>query len=81
MNDFRDKVVNDPLWAADEITRLELYVRQLEDACIVLYSELPSPEWVILTDETPQLAQFLIHLHHTIEHEQATVRLNVWAQP
>lgn len=33
MNDdeFRDKVVNDPLWAADEIVRLTAEVTRLRD--------------------------------------------------
>lgn len=55
------------------------YVRQLEDAALILWAELPIEQTSLLRDETPQLADFMGHLHHRIEHEQAMVRVNVWS--
>lgn len=55
------------------------YVRQLEDACLVLWAELPPEQTKELRAEAPVLADFLAHLHHSVEHEQAMVRQNVWA--
>lgn len=57
------------------------YVRQLEDACLALWGELPAHETRRLRQETPALADFLVHMHHSIEHEQAMVRENVWFAP
>lgn len=55
------------------------YVRQLEDACLILWAELPAIETVALVTQEPALAEFLRHLHHSVEHQQAMVRVNVWA--
>lgn len=57
------------------------YVRQLEDACLILWMVLPADDVAALRKETPRLADFLRHLHHSIEHEQAMVRQSVWAEP
>lgn len=55
------------------------YVRQLEDACLILWGELTADQVDALRDETPALMGFLGHLHHSIDHEQAMTRRNVWA--
>lgn len=65
--------------AADHLDRLETKVREMEDACLFLWSELPAEQVKILDAYTPRLIEFLRHLHHSIEHEQAMVRVNVWA--
>lgn len=57
------------------------YVRQLEDAVHILWAELPMEQVRILRDEAPALVEFLVHLHHSLTHEQAMVRRNVWATP
>jgi hypothetical protein len=57
------------------------YVRQLEDACLALWHELPTEQVLLLREEQPRLMDFLAHLHHSIEHEQAMVRQSVWAEP
>lgn len=56
------------------------YVRQLEDAALALWAELPTPQVHLLERESPALVEFLGHLHHSIEHEQWMVRRNVWGQ-
>ena len=56
-------------------------VRQLEDALLIVWSELPAEQTLLLRDEVPRLMDFIAHLHHSIEHEQAMVRRNVWAEP
>ena len=65
------------LCAALEAARTR--IRELQDACLTLWAELPMPEVKTLRDEMPRLIDFLVHLHHSIEHEQAMVRGNVWA--
>lgn len=55
------------------------YVRQLEDACEVLWGELPVAEVRQLRHEAPALSDFLCHVHDSICHEEAMVRVNVWA--
>lgn len=55
------------------------YVRQLEDAALLLWAELPHDVTVELQHECPTLMNFMAHLHHFIEHEQAMTRVNVWA--
>ena len=57
------------------------YERQLEDACLALWHELPAEQVLQLREEMPRLMDFLAHLHHTIEHEQAMVRRSYWAEP
>lgn len=54
--------------------------RELEDAVLILWRELPAEQVATLADECPRLVDFLAHLHHDIEHEQAMVRRNVWAE-
>lgn len=54
-------------------------VRRLEDALVILWAELPTRETLALCHEMPALADFLRHLHGSIEHERAMVRRNVWA--
>lgn len=66
------KLAEAPMQGAD-------YIRQLEDACLVLWAELPAMETRTIRRECPALADFLGHLHDHIEHEQAMVRANVWA--
>jgi hypothetical protein len=56
------------------------YVRQLEDACLILTAEMPAEQALLIRREVPALADFLGHLHHSIEHEQAMVRRNVWSK-
>ena len=56
------------------------YVRQLEDACLTIWQELPAEQVELLRQECPRLMDFLAHLHHSIDHEQAMVRVNVWAE-
>lgn len=55
------------------------YVRQLEDAVLVLWAEMPTAEVLRLREDAPALVDFVRHLHHSIEHEQAMVRQNYWA--
>lgn len=43
------------------------YIRQLEDAALTLWAEVTPEQWSVL--------------HHSIEHEQAMVRRNVWGEP
>jgi hypothetical protein len=57
------------------------YIRQLEDAALTLWAELPAAEARELRAEMPHLMDFLGHLHQRVEHEQAMVRQNVWAEP
>lgn len=55
------------------------YMRQLEDACLILWAELPTEQTLLLRAEMPRLMDFMAHLHHSIEHVEAAVRRNVWA--
>jgi hypothetical protein len=52
------------------------YVRQLEDACLMLWYQA---DHLALRSEYPGLADFLGHLHHSIDHVETMVRRNVWA--
>lgn len=54
------------------------YVRQLEDALLVVWAELPPPASRLLRNEVPEMMDFCAHLHHSVEHEWAMVRRNVW---
>lgn len=54
------------------------YLRALEDAALVLWAEMGAEETLALMAEMPALADFLGHLHHSIEHEQMAMRRNVW---
>jgi hypothetical protein len=56
------------------------YVRQLEDACLLLWERMDTPEFVKLRKEAPALADFLAHLRHSMSHEEAMVRRNLWAE-
>lgn len=51
-------------------------MRQLEDACLALWQELPGPALKVLERDAPVLVDFLAHLHQSIQHEQT--RGNVW---
>jgi hypothetical protein len=64
---------------SDQMAGEAEYVRQLEDATLMLWAELSIAETASLCAEMPRLAEFMAHLHHSIEHEQAMVRQNVWA--
>lgn len=55
-------------------------IRELEDACLVLWAEISVEDAKTIQTEYPRLADFLGHLHRSIEHEQAMVRRNVWAE-
>jgi hypothetical protein len=55
------------------------YVRQLEDACVILAGEMTFDQTRDLRAESPALLDFLRHVHETVEHEHAMVRRNVWA--
>lgn len=66
---------------ADQVRAEEAeYVRQLEDAAHTLWGELPFEQCELLHDEMPRLVEFLRHLHQKIGHEEAMVRVNVWAE-
>lgn len=54
--------------------------RKLEDAVLTLWAELPTNVVLTLRVEAPRLMEFCQHLHHSIEHEQAMVRTNYWAE-
>ena len=54
--------------------------RELEDAVLLLWGELPAEQVHQLRLECPRLMDFCVHLHHSIEHEQAMVRRNVWTE-
>lgn len=54
------------------------YIRKLEDAVLELWAELEVGAVLQLEDEAPRLLEFVRHLHHSIEHEQAMVRRSVW---
>lgn len=56
------------------------YVRQLEDACEVLWAELPAEQVASLHDEAPRLVEFLRQIHHELSHEQVMTRRNVWSE-
>lgn len=56
------------------------YARQLEDAALALWAEVPPERVYFLDRQSPALVEFLRHLHDSIEHEQAMVRVNVWAE-
>jgi hypothetical protein len=56
------------------------YERQLEDALLALWAELPVEQVNLLRQEMPRLMDFCVHLHHSIEHEQAITRVNMWAE-
>lgn len=55
------------------------YVRALEDAALLLWVEMPTTAAKELALDVPALWDFCGHLHQSIEHEQAMVRVNVWA--
>ena len=55
------------------------YVRQLEDAALILWGVLPTKDVLLLREENPELVEFLRHLHYSIDHVEAMVRKNVWA--
>lgn len=55
------------------------YERMLEDAVSALWDELPVEQVKQLAREAPRLVEFIHHLHHSVEHEQAMVRRNYWA--
>lgn len=54
--------------------------RELEDAVLALWAEMPVEQVKMLRAEAPRLVEFCVHLHHSIEHEQAMVRRNCWAE-
>lgn len=56
------------------------YTRQLEDACLALWERLTPADFVQLRKTTPKLADFLAHLNHSLSHEEAMVRRNVWTE-
>lgn len=56
------------------------YERMLEDAVLMLLAELPVEQTKAFSDTNPRLMEFCAHLHHSIEHEQAMVRTNYWAE-
>jgi hypothetical protein len=62
----------------DEQAEREDYTQKLEDACEILWGELPMEQVRILRDESPRLIQFLTDLHHRVSHEQAMTRSNTW---
>lgn len=70
--------MNELAYIYNRITGAE-YERQLEDAALALWAEMPSALVAFLKLESPALVEFLQHLHHSVEHEQAMVRRNVWA--
>jgi hypothetical protein len=55
------------------------YTRQLEDACLWFWQGLSSDQFIRLRKEAPALADFLAHIQHSIPHEEAVVRRNVWS--
>jgi len=59
----------------------EVDIRRLEDALLLVWGELPAEQSLELRRELPALMDFCAHLHHSIEHERAMVRRNVWADP
>jgi hypothetical protein len=56
------------------------HVRQLEDACLALWDRMTSDQFIHLRRDLPDLADFLAHLNHSIPHEEAMVRRNVWSR-
>lgn len=56
-------------------------VRRLEDTILDLWAEMPVANVKELRDECPAMVEFIAHLHHSVEHEQAMVRRSVWSQP
>jgi hypothetical protein len=44
------------------------YVRQLEDACLVMWGRMTPQEFIDLRRELPDLATFLAHLNHAISY-------------
>ncbi len=54
--------------------------RKLEDAVLTLWAELPAANAITLRSENPRLVEFCQHLHHSIEHQQAMMRTNYWAE-
>lgn len=67
------------LEAARAARRKSDYLRRLEDAALILWEEMPVHEATLLRQDCPDLMDFLAHLHHAVEHEQAMTRVNVWA--
>lgn len=63
-----------------DLPKVKEYVRQLEDAVLLLWAEMDTEQTHMLRSELPRLMDFCAHLHHSIEHEQAMVRINVWAE-
>lgn len=55
--------------------------RPLVDAVLALWSEMPAEQVRVLREDALELVHFCQHLHHSIEHEQAMMRVNVWARP
>jgi hypothetical protein len=55
------------------------YVRQLEDACLVMWGRMTPQEFIDLRRELPDLATFLAHLNHAISYEESQMRRSVWA--
>ena len=78
-----DAVAGTGLWPIVHplVAQIDTYVRHLEDAVLALWAEMGVSETILLATDSPRLDQFLRHLHHSIEHEQAMVRVNVWAEP
>jgi hypothetical protein len=60
-------------------TAAGVYIRQLEDAALILWAEMSGEQVKLIREETPALVDFLAHLHDRVEHEQAMTRPNVWA--
>jgi hypothetical protein len=54
------------------------YERQLEDACLFFWDRLTGDQFIKLRREAPALADFLAHLTHSMSHEEAMMRRNVW---
>ena len=79
-----DEMVRMIRWLRDQVEQArkerDAVVRQLEDALLIVWGELPAEQTLLLRDEVPRLMDFIAHLHHSIEHEQAMVRRNVWAE-
>jgi hypothetical protein len=55
-------------------------IQRLEDAVLILWGELSILQSQELRRELPRLMDFCVQLHHSVEHEQAMVRHNVWKE-